>query len=43
MVKDNYILLCSGVESGRTIFNLCFLSQLNASSAYTGFKPVLGR
>merc|ERR1719468_681349 len=33
----------AGVESGRTIFNMCFLTQLNTSSAYTGFRPVLGR
>ena len=40
---DQKYTFCSGVESGRTIFNMCFLSQLNSSSAFTGFKPVLGR
>ena len=42
-INDQKYTLCEGVESGRTIFNMCFLSQLNSSSAFTGFKPVLGR
>ena len=33
----------AAVEAGREVTSLCLLAQLNTSSTYTNFKPVLGR
>ena len=32
----------AGVESGRNVYSICLLSQVNSSRTFSGFKPVLG-
>ena len=32
----------AGVESGRSVYSICLVTQVNSSRSFSGFKPVLG-
>ena len=32
----------AGVESGKNVYSICLLSQVNSSHTFSGFRPVLG-